>query len=142
MTTTAPNYLDPRTLAQVRGLELQARLVVEGYLAGMHRSPHHGFAVEFAQHREYAPGDDIKHIDWKVYGRTERYHLKQYEQETNLVAWLVVDASESMTVGPAGRRPARPRTTRTVGRAAPPAPSPPGSGTGSPAGRRPTSRSP
>ena len=62
--------------------------MVEGYLAGRHRSPRHGFAVEFAQHREYAPGDDIKHIDWKVYGRTERFHLKQYEQETNLVAWL------------------------------------------------------
>lgn len=97
MTATAPNYLDPRTLAQVRGLELQARLVVEGYLAGMHRSPHHGFAVEFAQHREYAPGDDIKHIDWKVFGRTERYYLKQYEQDTNLVCWLLVDASQSMT---------------------------------------------
>jgi uncharacterized protein (DUF58 family) len=101
MTTTAPNYLDPLTLAQVRGLELQARLVVEGYLAGMHRSPHHGFAVEFAQHREYAPGDDIKHIDWKVFGRTERYYLKQYEQDTNLVCWLLVDASQSMTYGSA-----------------------------------------
>src|SRR5689334_22962614 len=99
MPETAPNYLDPRTLAQVRGLELQARLVVEGYLSGMHRSPHHGFAVEFAQHREYAPGDDIKHIDWKVYGRTERYYLKQYEQETNLVCWLLVDASQSMAYG-------------------------------------------
>jgi uncharacterized protein (DUF58 family) len=99
MTTTAPNHLDPLTLAQVRGLEVQARLVVEGYLAGQHRSPHHGFAVEFAQHREYAPGDDIKHIDWKVYGRTERYYLKQYEQDTNLVCWLLVDASQSMAYG-------------------------------------------
>src|SRR6476646_4356791 len=99
MPATAPNYLDPLTLAQVRGLEVQARLVVEGYLAGQHRSPHHGFAVEFAQHREYAPGDDIKHIDWKVYGRTERYYLKQYEQETNLVCWLLVDASQSMAYG-------------------------------------------
>src|SRR5256885_6033133 len=99
MPVTAPNYLDPLTLAQVGGLELQARLVVEGYLAGMHRSPHHGFAVEFAQHREYAPGDDIKHIDWKVYGRTERFYLKQYEQDTNLVCWLLVDASQSMAYG-------------------------------------------
>src|SRR5882757_6074898 len=81
MPQTALNYLDPHILAQVRGLELQARLVVEGYLSGQHRSPHHGFAVEFAQHREYAPGDDVKHIDWKVNGRTERFHLKQYEQE-------------------------------------------------------------
>lgn len=90
------NPLDPQTLAKIRSLELNARQVVEGYLSGMHRSPHHGFAVEFAQHREYVPGDDIRHVDWKVYGRTERYYLKQYELETNLVGWLMVDASESM----------------------------------------------
>ena len=90
------NPLDPKVLARIDRLELEARQVVEGYLAWRHRSPRHGFAVEFAQHREYAPGDDIKHIDWKVYGRTERFHLKQYEQETNIVAWLLVDASESM----------------------------------------------
>lgn len=94
-----PPLPDPAVLARVDRLELEARQFVEGYLAGRHRSPRHGFAVEFAQHREYAPGDDIKHIDWKVYGRTERFHLKQYEQETNLVAWLVVDASESMKYG-------------------------------------------
>src|SRR3954469_21973636 len=99
MPTTAPNYLDSPTVAQVGGLELQARLVVEGYLSGQHRSPHHGFAVEFAQHREYVPGDDIKHIDWKVYGRTERFFLKQYELETNLICWLLVDASQSMAYG-------------------------------------------
>jgi len=99
MTTPAPNYLDPQILARVRGLELRARLVVEGYLSGQHRSPHHGFAVEFAEHREYVLGDDIKHIDWKVFGRTERYYLKQYEQETNLVCWLLVDASQSMAYG-------------------------------------------
>src|SRR5262245_31441592 len=89
-------YLDPLTLARVRNLELQARLIVEGYLSGRHKSPYHGFSVEFAQHREYVPGDDIKHVDWKVYGRTERFYLKQYEEETNLVCWLVVDVSESM----------------------------------------------
>jgi uncharacterized protein (DUF58 family) len=89
-------YLDPLTLAKVRGLELQARLAVEGYLSGLHKSPYHGFSVEFAQHREYVPGDDIKHIDWKVYGRTNRYYLKQYEEETNLVCWLLLDVSESM----------------------------------------------
>lgn len=88
--------LDPRTLARVRQLELQARRAVEGMLAGIHRSPHHGFAVEFAQHREYVPGDDVKHIDWKVFARTERYYLKQYELETDLVCWLLIDASESM----------------------------------------------
>jgi uncharacterized protein (DUF58 family) len=92
-------YLDPLTLAKVRGLELQARLVVEGYLSGMHKSPYHGFSVEFAQHREYVPGDDIKHIDWKVYGRTGRFFLKQYEEETNLVCWLLLDVSESMRYG-------------------------------------------
>src|SRR5262249_60378340 len=92
-------YLDPLVLAKVRGLELQARLVVEGYLSGMHKSPYHGFSVEFSQHREYVPGDDIKHLDWKVYGRTGRYYLKQYEEETNLVCWLLLDTSESMRYG-------------------------------------------
>lgn len=92
----AHRYLDPPTLARVRNLELQARTIVEGYLSGRHKSPYHGFSVEFAQHREYVPGDDIKHVDWKVYGRTERYFLKQYEEETNLVCWLILDVSESM----------------------------------------------
>ena len=95
----AQRYLDPLTLAKVRGLELQARLIVEGYLSGMHKSPYHGFSVEFAQHREYVPGDDIKHIDWKVYGRTGRFYLKQYEEETNLVCWILLDISESMKYG-------------------------------------------
>jgi uncharacterized protein (DUF58 family) len=89
-------YLDPLTLAKVRSLELQARLVVEGYLSGLHKSPYHGFSVEFSQHREYVPGDDIKHVDWKVYGRTGRFYLKQYEEETNLICWLLLDTSESM----------------------------------------------
>jgi uncharacterized protein (DUF58 family) len=92
-------YLDPLALAKVGSLELQARLIVEGYLSGMHKSPYHGFSVEFAQHREYVPGDDIKHVDWKVYGRTGRFFLKQYEEETNLICWLLVDVSESMRYG-------------------------------------------
>src|ERR1700733_9110598 len=92
-------YLDPLALAKVRGLELQARLIVEGYLSGMHKSPYHGFSVEFAQHREYVPGDDLKHLDWKVYSRTGRFYLKQYDEETNLNCWLLVDASESMLYG-------------------------------------------
>ena len=92
-------YLEPLTLAKVRSLELKARLIVEGYLSGMHKSPYHGFSVEFAQHREYVPGDDIKHIDWKVYGRTGRFFLKQYEQETNLICWILLDISESMKYG-------------------------------------------
>lgn len=92
----AQKYLDPVALASVRGLELQARLIVEGYLSGMHKSPYHGFSVEFAQHREYVPGDDLKHLDWKVYSRTGRFYLKQYEEETNLALWLLIDTSESM----------------------------------------------
>src|SRR5271154_2729031 len=92
-------YLDPLALAKVRSLELQARLIVEGYLSGTHKSPYHGFSVEFAEHREYVPGDDLKHLDWKVYGRTGRFFLKQYEEETNLACWLLVDASESMGYG-------------------------------------------
>jgi uncharacterized protein (DUF58 family) len=95
----AQKYLDPLALAKVRGLELQARLIVEGYLSGLHKSPYHGFSVEFAEHREYVPGDDLKHLDWKVFGRTGRFYLKQYEEETNLACWLLVDASESMRYG-------------------------------------------
>src|ERR1700722_18983762 len=92
-------YLEPLTLAKVRSLELQARLIVEGYLSGQHKNPYHGFSVEFAEHREYVPGDDIKHIDWKVWGRTGRFYLKQYEEETNLVCWILLDTSESMKYG-------------------------------------------
>lgn len=95
-------YLNPAVLAKVRSLELQARLIVEGYLSGMHKSPYHGFSVEFAEHREYTPGDDIKHVDWKVYGRTGRFYLKQYEEETNLALWLLVDTSSSMQYQSAG----------------------------------------
>lgn len=95
-------YLDPKTLARIEGLELKARLIVEGYLAGLHKSPFRGFSVEFAQHREYAPGDDIKHVDWKVWSRTDKYYLKQYEQDTDLVCYLLVDASESMRYGSDG----------------------------------------
>lgn len=101
MTTTEKidyrQYLDPRTLAKIATLDLRARLIVEGFITGMHRSPYKGFSVEFAQHRAYAPGDDIRYIDWKVFGRTDRHYVKQYEEETNLQVMLVVDASESMT---------------------------------------------
>lgn len=96
-------YLDPHVLAQVRNLELEARLLVEGYLSGMHKSPYHGFSVEFAQHREYVPGDDTRHVDWKVYARTGRFYLKQYEEETNLICWILLDISESMRYGSGDR---------------------------------------
>jgi uncharacterized protein (DUF58 family) len=86
-------------VSQIERLELAAKTIVEGILAGRHRSPRQGIAVEFAQHREYVPGDDPKHLDWKVFGRTGKDVLKQFEQETNLVAWLLLDASESMAYG-------------------------------------------
>jgi len=89
-------YLDPKVLAKIARLDLQARLVVEGFISGLHRSPFHGFSVEFASHREYVPGDDIKHIDWKVQARTDRWYIKQYEEETNLKATFLLDCSESM----------------------------------------------
>ena len=92
-------YLDPKVLAKIGRLDLLARLVVEGFISGLHRSPFHGFSVEFASHREYVPGDDIKHIDWKVLGKTDRYYIKQYEEETNLRATFILDASESMLYG-------------------------------------------
>ena len=90
---------DPEALARAESLGLMARSIVEGYRVGAHRSPFQGFALEFAQHREYAPGDDLRHLDWKVLARTDRYFLKQYEQDTNLVAWVLLDASESMGYG-------------------------------------------
>ncbi|MDL1893958.1 DUF58 domain-containing protein, partial [Sphingobacteriales bacterium CHB3] len=77
-------------------MELRARLVVEGFITGLHKSPYHGFSVEFAEHRQYMPGDEIKHIDWKIYGKTDRYYIKQYEEETNLKSYIVLDASRSM----------------------------------------------
>jgi uncharacterized protein (DUF58 family) len=93
---STPTFLDPALINQAEGLGLQARFIVEGYMAGEHKSPYRGFAIEFTQHREYVPGDDIRHLDWKVLGRTDRYYLKQYEQETNYVAQILLDGSESM----------------------------------------------
>jgi uncharacterized protein (DUF58 family) len=83
-------------LARLEGLQLRARRIVEGYVAGVHRSPFHGFSIEFAEHREYAPGDDLRYLDWKVFGRTDKFYLKQFEEETNLVCNLLLDTSESM----------------------------------------------
>jgi uncharacterized protein (DUF58 family) len=90
-------YLDPKRLARLRGLQLRARLIVEGYISGVHRSPFHGFSIEFAEHRNYVPGDDLRYLDWKVFGRTDKYYLKQFEEETNLICYLLLDVSESMT---------------------------------------------
>jgi uncharacterized protein (DUF58 family) len=87
---------DPTELARYGGLTLVARTLVEGFLTGIHRSPFKGFSVEFAEHRQYYPGDEIRHIDWRAYGKTDRYFIKEFEEETNLKAYLVVDASGSM----------------------------------------------
>ncbi|MBM3847590.1 MAG: DUF58 domain-containing protein [Verrucomicrobia bacterium] len=94
-----PDLLDADAISRAEALGLHARYIVEGYMAGEHRSPYRGFAIEFAQHREYAPGDDLRRLDWKVLGRTDRYYVKQYEQETNYVAHLLLDGSESMNYG-------------------------------------------
>ncbi len=89
-------YLDPKVLSKVERLEVRARLVVEGFISGMHKSPYKGFSVEFAQHREYVPGDDVRFVDWKIWGKSDRFYIKEFEEETNLRAWLFVDQSESM----------------------------------------------
>ena len=95
----ANTLLDPEVISKAEALGLHARYVVEGYMAGEHKSPYRGFAIEFAQHREYSHGDDTRHLDWKVVGRTDRYYIKQYEQETNYVANVLLDGSESMKYG-------------------------------------------
>lgn len=95
-------YLRPEVTGRIRRLELTARRVVEGFLAGSHRSPHFGQSIEFVQHRNYARGDEIRHIDWKVYARQDKLHVKQYEEETNLRLHLLVDRSASMAYGQDG----------------------------------------
>ena len=93
---TPDGPLDPTALARFGRLELVARLVVEGVISGLHKSPFKGFSVEFAEHRQYGPGDEIRHIDWRAFGKTDRFFVKEYEEETNLKAYLVVDSSASM----------------------------------------------
>lgn len=90
-----PDY-KPGTIIRLGNLRFQAKTIVEGLLLGLHDSPYHGFSVEFSQHRQYMPGDDIRHIDWQLYGKTDRYYIKQYEEETNLNAYILVDNSASM----------------------------------------------
>jgi uncharacterized protein (DUF58 family) len=96
VTGAGRGLLDPAVLARLSGLRLRVRATAEGVLSGLHRSPHHGQSVEFSEHKEYAPGDELRHVDWKVYGKSDKYYVKRFEQETNLRAWLVVDASGSM----------------------------------------------
>ena len=95
----AARYLDSKALLAIRNLELRARVIVEGFLMGLHRSPYHGFSVEFSEYRQYTPGDDLRYVDWKLYGRSDRYYLKKFEDETNLRCFFLVDMSKSMSYG-------------------------------------------
>jgi uncharacterized protein (DUF58 family) len=99
----ALKYLQPKVVAQLANMELRARLVVEGFITGLHKSPYHGFSVEFTEHRPYMPGDEIRHIDWKAYGKTDRYYIKEFEEETNLKTYLILDASKSMDYSSEGQ---------------------------------------
>jgi len=94
--TASTNFIEPGVLASVDNLELRARVAVEGFLNGLHRSPHRGFSAEFTDYRHYYPGDDIRHIDWKLYGRTDKLYVKQFEDETNLRCFILLDTSASM----------------------------------------------
>jgi uncharacterized protein (DUF58 family) len=89
-------FLDPEVVSRLRNMELRARMVVEGFIQGMHRSPYHGFSVEFAEYRQYMPGDAPRYVDWKVYGKTDRYYVKEFEEETNLKGIILLDKSASM----------------------------------------------
>lgn len=99
MSSTTAKLLDPAALMRIRSLEMRARIVVEGFWSGIHRSPFHGFSSEFSEYRQYARGDDVRHIDWRVYARSDRYYIKKYEDETNLRCQLLVDGSRSMKYG-------------------------------------------
>lgn len=96
------NYLDPRFLNRLTNLELIARCMVEGFFSGVHPSPFHGFSVEYSDHREYVVGDELKFVDWKVYGRTDKLYIKQFQQETNTTVYLLLDSSQSMAFKDAG----------------------------------------
>jgi uncharacterized protein (DUF58 family) len=109
MTATAPNLslpaaslISPKALMSIRNLELRARAVVEGFWSGLHRSPYHGFSVEFTEYRQYTPGDDPRHLDWRVFARSDRYFIKKFEDETNLRCHLLADQSRSMTFSSVG----------------------------------------
>lgn len=95
-------FIDPRVLARLASLELLARTVVEGFVSGLHRSPHFGLSTDFAEHRPYQPGDDLRRLDWKLYGRTDRFYLKEYEAETNASVVVLLDGSRSMQYGSTG----------------------------------------
>src|SRR5579863_6392039 len=93
------SLIDPKALMSIRNLEFRARVVVEGFWHGLHRSPYHGFSVEFTEYRQYSPGDDPRYLDWRLYARSDRYYIKKFEDETNLRCHLLVDQSRSMSYG-------------------------------------------
>src|ERR1700742_3553689 len=95
-------FVDPKALMAIRNLELRARVVVEGFWSGLHRSPYHGFSVEFTEYRQYTPGEDTRYLDWRLYARSDRYYIKKFEDETNLRCHLLVDQSRSMAYGSGG----------------------------------------
>lgn len=95
-------YLSPEFVSKLKNMQLRARMVVEGFIAGLHKSPYHGFSVEFAEHRAYMPGDPLRNLDWKLYAKTDRFYVKQYEEETNLKSYLLLDVSNSMNFGTTG----------------------------------------
>jgi uncharacterized protein (DUF58 family) len=94
--------LQPEFVSRLKNMQLRARLVVEGFMAGLHKSPYHGFSVEFAEHRPYMPGDSLRNLDWKVYAKTDRFYVKEYEEETNLKSYILFDVSNSMNFGTTG----------------------------------------
>ena len=100
---TGYRFLEPQALARVKNLAVVARGVVEGFITGLHSSPYKGFSVEFAEHREYTPGDDPRHLDYRMLGRTDRLYVKQYEEETNMRVQILLDTSGSMGYGSTGR---------------------------------------
>ena len=99
---TSSSFIDPATLMRIKSLQLRAKIVVQGFLSGLHRSPHHGFSVEFSEYRQYVPGDDPRHLDWRLFARTDRYYIKRFQEETNLRCHLLVDLSQSMGYGSTG----------------------------------------
>src|SRR6188508_799817 len=97
-----PGLVDPQALMAIKNLELRARIVVEGFWTGLHRSPYHGFSVEFTEYRQYSPGDDPRYLDWRLYARSDRYFIKRFQEETNLRCHILVDLSRSMGFGAEG----------------------------------------
>ena len=101
-TQKTTNYIDPKSIMRIKSLELRAKAIVEGFLSGLHRSPYHGFSVEFTEYRQYTAGDDLRYLDWKLFARSDRYYIKCFEDETNLRCQLLVDLSRSMNYGTLG----------------------------------------